>query len=104
MVRSGAPPYLSLESFAYRAGLHPELVRRLVSLGLLDPRYDATGRMWFHRGQLATAARIQRLRVDFALNYAAVGLVVDLLDRVAELESALRHRRRGPVSRQNLGG
>jgi hypothetical protein len=39
---------------------------------------------------LATAARIQRLRAGFSLNYAAVGLVMDLLDRIEELETALR--------------
>ena len=31
-------------------------------------------------------ARIQRLRSGLGLNYAALGLVLDLLDRIAELE------------------
>ncbi len=35
-----------------------------------------------------------RLRAGFALNYAAVGLVTDLLDRIAVLEAALRSSRR----------
>jgi chaperone modulatory protein CbpM len=38
--------------------------------------------------------RVQRLRAGFALNYAAIGLVTDLLDRIAELEAALRSARR----------
>ena len=37
-------------------------------------------------------ARVQRLRAGFALNYAAIGLVTDLLDRIAVLEAALRRR------------
>jgi chaperone modulatory protein CbpM len=37
-------------------------------------------------------ARVQRLRTGFSLNYAAVGLVCDLLDRIAALEAAQRHR------------
>lgn len=93
---SGPPPQtrLGLHDFARACGLHPDLLRRLVDLGLLDPATDAAGDAWFSTGQLAAVARIQRLRAGFGLNYAAIGLVVDLLDRVAELEDALRSTRR----------
>jgi chaperone modulatory protein CbpM len=87
-----AAPLLDLDSFARATGLHPELVRRLVALGLLEVVPDRTGRPWFPPGQVAAAARIQRLRMGFGLNYAAVGLVADLLDRIAELEAALRRQ------------
>jgi chaperone modulatory protein CbpM len=81
---------LSLEEFALMSGLHPDLVRRLVTLGLIDADRDTAGELWFSRGDLAAAARIQRLRAGLALNYAAIGLVADLLDRIAVLEAALR--------------
>ena len=81
---------LSLDEFAAAAGLHPDLVRRLVALGLVDAASDAAGRLWFPRSQLAAVARVQRLRAGLGLNYAAVGLVTDLLDRIAVLEAALR--------------
>ena len=84
------PSGLSLETFSRASGLHPDLARRLVSLGLLDVRADATGEPRFPVAQLAVAARIQRLRAGFALNYAAIGLVMDLLDRIARLENAQR--------------
>lgn len=84
------PVRLSLEGFARQAGLHPQLVRRFVALGLLEPARDATGTWWFAPAQLRTVARIQRLRGGLALNYAAVGLVMDLLDRIDLLEKALR--------------
>ena len=86
---------LSLEQFAMISGLHPDLIRRLVALGLIEADRDAAGRLWFHRGELAMLARVQRLRAGFSLNYAAVGLVTDLLDRIAVLEAALRWARRG---------
>ncbi|MEN3314107.1 MAG: chaperone modulatory protein CbpM [Acidimicrobiaceae bacterium] len=94
---------LDLESFARTAGLHPELVRRLVALGLLSPIRDSAGTVWFPGSQLAEAARLQRLRAGLGLNYAALALVVDLLDRIAEMEATLRSRsapgtaRRGPL-------
>jgi chaperone modulatory protein CbpM len=85
---------LDLESFSRAAGLHPDLVRRLVALGLIEAERDPAGALRLHPGQLAAVARIQRLRAGFALNYAAVGVVVDLLDRIAELEAALRKSKR----------
>jgi pimeloyl-ACP methyl ester carboxylesterase len=87
---SATGPRLNLDSFARAARRHPDLVRRLVVLGLLEPERDRAGRLWFPPAQLVLAARIQRLRRGFALNYAAVGLVLDLLDRVADLERELR--------------
>ncbi|MEV8631614.1 chaperone modulator CbpM [Streptosporangium sp. NPDC051023] len=90
------PERLDIESFARATGTHPELVRRLVALGVLDAQRDAAGRLWFPTSQLLAMARIQRLRAGFALNYAALGLVVDLLDRIAELEAAARDRSRIP--------
>jgi len=85
-------PMLDLDQFARATGLHPEMVRRFVALGLLEPSRGARGELLFPRSQLRVAARVQRLRAGFALNYAAVGLVCDLLDRIEQLESALRGR------------
>lgn len=83
---------LDLDSFARATDLHPELVRRLVALGLLDVRRDEAGNMWFPPSQIAAAYRLQRLRAGLSLNYASLGLVVDLLDRISNLEAELRAR------------
>jgi chaperone modulatory protein CbpM len=96
------PARLDLESFARAGGAHPELVRRLVCLGLLDAEPGLSGELWFPPAQLAALARIQRLRAGLSLNYAALGLVVELLDRVAALEEALRHSSRH--SPHDIGG
>ena len=86
-------PRLSLDAFARRSGLHPDTVRRYVALGLLPCHRDAGGEPWFEPSALADVARIQRLRAGLGLNYAAIGLVLDLLQRIEELESASRRRR-----------
>ena len=91
------PWRLSLDGFAASAGLHPELVRRLVKLGLLQATRDRAGELWFTRAELVTVARIQRLRTGLSLNYAAIGLVLDLLDRIDVLERDLRARPRPPA-------
>ncbi len=84
------PTRLNLDAFARQAGLHPELVQRFVALGLVDAYRDAAGQLWFRPAALVTVARVQRLRAGLALNYAAIGLVLDLLDRIEELEAASR--------------
>jgi hypothetical protein len=93
LVPTATSPLLDLESFCRAAVLHPDFVRRLVALGLLEATPGPAGEMRFSPAQIATAARLQRLRAGLALNYAALGVVVDLLDRVAVLEAALRRRR-----------
>ena len=78
---------LELDALAREAGVHPELVRRLVALGLLDtPR----GRL-FPRDAAPRIARAVRLRGDLGLNYAGALLASQLLDRIEQLEERL-HR------------
>ena len=88
------PLGLDLDAFARATGLHPELVRRLVRLGLLDPARDANGELRFPPAQVAVAARLLRLRAGFALNYAGLALVCDLLARIDELEARATDRHR----------
>ncbi len=102
LVRTTTTRRMDTEAFARTTSLHPELVRRLVTLGLLEPGRDASGALWFGPDQVAAAARIQRLHLGLGISYASLGLVVDLLDRIAELESALR--RAGLSTPRRIGG
>jgi hypothetical protein len=81
---------LELEALAREAGVHPELVRRLVALGLLDStsarRADGT---LFPRDAAPRLARAVRLRRDLGLNYAGALLACQLLDRIERLEQRL---------------
>ena len=67
------------------------MVARLVTLGLLDADTRPGGAV-LAVAQVPRAARIVRLRAGLGLNYTAVGVVLDLLDRISELEAALRER------------
>jgi DNA-binding transcriptional MerR regulator len=92
--RSAGGPLLGHEEFARLCGLHPDMVRRLVALGLVRAVSGVDGALRFSPSQVAAVARLQRLRATLPLNYAALGLVCDLLDRITELETALRIRGR----------
>ncbi len=86
---------LSLEAFSGSVCLSPEFVRRLVTLGLLDAHVDTRGRYWLGPAAATQVARVARLHRDLGVSYTAMGLVLDLLDRVDELERRLRLQR-GP--------
>jgi chaperone modulatory protein CbpM len=90
------PLRLDLKSFSDTTGLHPDLVVRFVELGLLEVEVSGDRQLRFAPTQVARAFRIQRLRSGLSLNYAAVGLVMDLLDRIDQLEGALRLRPTAP--------
>jgi len=77
---------LELEALAREAGVHPELVQRLVALGFLE----SANRHLFPRDAAALLARAMRLRRDLGLNYAGALLACELLDRIERLEERLR--------------
>ena len=93
--RTSPSPYqLTMAGVASRSGLPPELVTRFVALGLVDAERDARGRLWFRPSAPSAIARVLRLRDGLCLNYAAIGVVLDLLDRIERLETALRRSER----------
>ena len=92
LVRRPTSALLDDEEFARRCGLHPDLVRRFWALGLIPAARHPDGSLWFSPAQVPAVARLQRLHAALPLNYAALGLVCDLLDRITDLETALRVR------------
>ncbi len=84
---------VELTVLARMAGVRTVHVRRYLEFGLLEPekprptapapsaRFDATS--------AARLARAERLRRDLNLNYAGAVLVVELLDRISELEARI---------------
>jgi chaperone modulatory protein CbpM len=84
---------LSHDEFARRSGLHPEHLHQLFALGLLRATPGPGGQLSFPISELAAVGRIERLRTGLSINYAALGLVVELLDRIGRLELALRTQR-----------
>lgn len=84
---------VELTVLARMAGVRIVHVRRYLEFGLLEPekppptapapsaRFDPTG--------AARVARAERLRRDLNLNYAGAVLVVELLDRISELEASV---------------
>jgi chaperone modulatory protein CbpM len=80
------PSLVALETLAQRARLHPQVVRRLVQLGLLEPGGGTTAAPLYRARDAALLVRAVRLRGDLGLNYAGAVLVCELLARIEDLE------------------
>ncbi len=83
---------VSLAEIADRCNIHPHLVDRLVQLGLVDPAgRDESGREWiFQQDAVALVQKIVRLRNELGINYTGIGVVLELLSRIEQLEARIR--------------
>lgn len=86
---------LNLTELASASGVHPDLLRRFVHLGLLDP-IDDTGleELFFEASAVYVVRKILRLRRDLGINYAGIGVVLELMNRVEQLEARVRQLER----------
>lgn len=84
---------VELTVLARMAGVRTVHVRRYLEFGLVvpeEPRPTASAPATrFDPSNAARVARAERLRRDLNLNYAGAVLVVELLERISELEARL---------------
>jgi DNA-binding transcriptional MerR regulator len=81
---------IEIEVLARETGLHPELVRRLVRLGMIEPAGGTAQAPLFRPDTASRLALVLRLRRDLGLNYAGAVLAGELLARIDQLEERLR--------------
>ena len=87
-------PVVSLNELARVCRCHPELVERFARFGLIEPVDEREEPLLFPRSSIHRLRRALRLRRDLGLNANALPLVLDLLDRIEELESQLKRAKR----------
>jgi hypothetical protein len=95
VVRAGGDR-VNVEVLAREAGLHPDLVVRLIRLGALDDPARSNGDIRV-AGAAAQLARIARLRRDLGVNVAGAVLASQLLARIRELERRLERYETTPA-------
>jgi DNA-binding transcriptional MerR regulator len=90
----GTESLVSLNELARLCRCHPELVERFARYGLIDPVDETSGELLFPRSCVPRLRRALRLRQDLGLNAYSLSLVLDLIDRIEELEAELKHLKR----------
>jgi hypothetical protein len=91
-LQPSGPGLVGTDRLAAAAGLHPDLVRRLVALGLIERRGGTRASPLFLLSDAALLAQAARLRRDLGLNYTGAVLACELLARIDELDRRLRSR------------
>jgi len=85
---------LDLMETARQACIHPELLQRMVDLGLIEPA-QSSPQVLFSPEVVGTIGKAVRLRYQLGINWAAVGLVIDLLERIEALETEIDRLKKG---------
>ncbi len=85
---------LSLEQLCRSCAMPTEHILLLVEEGIIEPQNpsgDVASEHWhFHWRSVSRVRASARLQQDLGLNLAGVGLALELLDRIAQLERRLQ--------------
>lgn len=90
---------LTLEELAGTAGLHPELVEKFIDYGLVEPATTTGSHSFFSVSSVERLRRIIRLRRDLGVNLAGVAVILEMRERMENLQRELDRLR----SRFDLG-
>ncbi len=90
----GGEAPLAMQTVARQAGLHPDLVLRLIRLGAIEPAGGTRAAPLYPGDSPARLARAVRLRRDLGVGWSGAILALDLLARIDELEARLRRYER----------
>jgi len=85
-------PFLRLREIATRCMIQPDLVSHFVRFGLVDPiEWTENPEEWrFESQTVLLIQKIIRLQSDLEINYAGIGVILELLDRIETLEKRIR--------------
>lgn len=84
---------VTITELSYCSGVSLETVRQLLDYELLEP-VASTPELRFTTEVVGRVHTIMRLHVDLEVGYAAMGLVLELLERIERLEGGGKAIRR----------
>lgn len=83
---------LTIDELSRMVEVHPEILQHFMGFGLIDPEIIEPCPL-FADTVVFRIRKIQRLRSDLGVNLAGCGLVLDLLDRIDDLEAEIQYLR-----------
>src|SRR6266571_6472464 len=92
MAALGKEPVYVISIAARMVDMHPQTLRLYERLGLLKPARHGINRLYSDH-DIARLRQIQRLTQDMGVNLAGVEIILNLLEKIEELQDELeRHR------------
>jgi MerR family transcriptional regulator/heat shock protein HspR len=100
MAARGREPVYVISVAAKMVDMHPQTLRLYERLGLLKPARQGSNRLYSDQ-DIARLRQIQRLTQDMGVNLAGVEIILNLLERIEELQDEIERVRqqRLPVRR-----
>ena len=83
---------VTLEVLAERTGIHPRRIHTYIEFGLLEPAERREERLYFEAAAILRLRRIERLRRDLRVNLAGIAIILDMRDRLLQLQHDLERR------------
>lgn len=80
---------LTVHDLSYLTGLSEQTLQRLIALEVIEPR-EQTPEPCFPTEVVTHVRRIRHLHVELGVSWSSMPLVLDLLERIDELESRVR--------------
>ncbi len=87
------PIYYEMKVICEKVGLSPKTLRGWIEEGLLEPQREGR-RYLFDENDLRKLLLIRRLRDDLGVNLAGIDIILQLLDRLQELQEEIERLRR----------
>jgi DNA-binding transcriptional MerR regulator len=84
---------LTITELADASGCHPDLVEVFERAGVIESIRYSDGTVRYRESTISRLSQGLRLRRDLGINLTALGLVLDLLERVERLEDELQRAR-----------
>ena len=89
---------LTVQDLADAAALHPKRVEKFLDFGLIEPSAKTCSGPLFSASSVERLQRIVRLRRDLGVNLAGIAVILDMRERIVNLQTELG-RLRGRLER-----
>ena len=83
--------FITDQELAALTGLNVRVVRRLTTLQVIEPAVSSPAPR-FHRHTALRVRKMRRLHVELGVSWTSMPLVMQLLERIDQLEAHLRNR------------
>ncbi len=87
-------PVYIISIAAQLTGLHPQTVRLYEKLGLVAPRRVNNKNRMYSQSDIERLLQIRRFTQDMGVNLAGVEIILDLLQRIEQMQIEMEHMRR----------
>ena len=81
--------HLSLHELAAITQVHPDLILRFQEFGLIDPIGAEGGEPLYDLAVIQKVRTIRRLRAEMGVNLAGVAVILELLDKIKQLQAEI---------------